>query len=84
MGGIKMRMDKTTECNYITPCGWCEKWDKKCDLKVEEENKSVKPVIQDKNKCTYYDCGYCMGTKDKDKCDLLFDGIFYCERYKEN
>ena len=24
------------ECNYITPCGWCEKWDKKCDLKVKE------------------------------------------------
>ena len=29
-----MRMDKTTECKYILPCGWCERWDKKCDLKV--------------------------------------------------
>ena len=37
-----MRMDKTTECNYITPCGWCEKWDKKCDLKTGEVNIELK------------------------------------------
>ena len=80
-----MRMDKTTECNYITPCGWCEKWDKKCDLKVKEENKNVKPVIQDKNKCVYYNIkGYCMGTKEQETCDLNIRGIYYCDRYKEN
>ena len=80
-----MRMDKTTECNYITPCGWCEKWDKKCDLKVKEENKNVKPVIQDKNKCVYYNIkGYCMGTKEQEICDLNIRGISYCDRYKEN
>ena len=80
-----MRMDKTTECNYITPCGWCEKWDKKCDLKVEEENKSVKPVIQDKNKCVYYNIkGYCIGTKEQETCDLNIRGFSYCDRYKEN
>ena len=79
-----MRMDKTTECNYITPCGWCEKWNKKCDLKVEEENKNVKPVIQDKNKCTYYNLGYCMGTKERETCELNLVNIFYCDKYKEN
>ena len=21
-------------CNYETPCGWCSKWDKKCDKKI--------------------------------------------------
>ena len=21
-------------CRYITPCGWCWKWDKKCDTKI--------------------------------------------------
>ncbi len=21
-------------CRYITPCGWCWKWDKKCDKKI--------------------------------------------------
>ena len=79
-----MRMDKTTECNYITPCGWCEKWNKKCDLKVKEENKNVKPVIQDKNKCIYYNLGYCMGTKERETCELNLVNIFYCDKYKEN
>lgn len=73
------------DCNYITPCGWCEKWDKKCDLKVKEENRNVKPVIQDKNKCVYYNIkGYCMGTKEQETCDLNIRGISYCDRYKEN
>ena len=22
-------------CTYSTPCGWCTKWDKKCDKKIE-------------------------------------------------
>lgn len=21
-------------CVYKTPCGWCSKWDKKCDRKI--------------------------------------------------
>lgn len=24
-------------CTYKTPCGWCIKWDKKCDKKTEDE-----------------------------------------------
>ena len=24
----------TMLCTYITPCGWCCKWDKKCDKKI--------------------------------------------------
>ena len=78
-----MRMDKTTECKYILPCGWCEKWDKKCDLKVEEENKNVKSIIQDKNKCTYYNLGYCMGTKERETCILNIRGFSNCDKYKE-
>lgn len=23
-------------CTYSTPCGWCAKWDKKCDKKIPE------------------------------------------------
>lgn len=32
-------MTGTTNCVYETPCGWCSKWDKKCDgeLPVEPE-----------------------------------------------
>ena len=24
----------TINCVYETPCGWCSKWDKKCDSKI--------------------------------------------------
>ena len=24
----------TMLCTYVTPCGWCTKWDKKCDRKI--------------------------------------------------
>ena len=27
-------MVQKTDCCYKTPCGWCSKWDKKCDLKL--------------------------------------------------
>ena len=26
----------TINCVYETPCGWCSKWDKKCDEKTPE------------------------------------------------
>ena len=24
----------TMQCTYSTPCGWCTKWDKKCDKRI--------------------------------------------------
>ncbi len=27
----------TINCTYETPCGWCTKWDKKCDSKIPTE-----------------------------------------------
>ena len=29
----------TMQCTYSTPCGWCTKWDKKCDKKIGEPTK---------------------------------------------
>lgn len=29
----------TMKCTYETPCGWCTKWDKKCDEKISERGK---------------------------------------------
>jgi hypothetical protein len=26
----------TMNCVYETPCGWCTKWDKKCNKKIDE------------------------------------------------
>lgn len=27
----------TVNCIYETPCGWCSKWNRKCDKKITEE-----------------------------------------------
>ena len=31
-----------TTCTYETPCGWCTKWDKKCDKKIGGNQPSLK------------------------------------------
>ena len=31
----------TMQCTYKTPCGWCTKWDKKCDEKISGRGKRV-------------------------------------------
>ena len=31
----------TRQCTYSTPCGWCCKWDKKCDRKIGCESPSA-------------------------------------------
>lgn len=32
----------TFNCVYETPCGWCYKWDKKCDKKIPERGQRAK------------------------------------------
>lgn len=32
----------TINCVYETPCGWCSKWDKKCDRKIPERGQRTK------------------------------------------
>lgn len=32
----------TINCVYETPCGWCSKWDKKCDNKIPERGQRTK------------------------------------------
>lgn len=32
----------TINCVYKTPCGWCSKWDKKCDNKIPERGQTAK------------------------------------------
>ena len=32
----------TFNCIYETPCGWCSKWDKKCDKKTPERGQRAK------------------------------------------
>lgn len=35
-------MTGTINCVYETPCGWCSKWDKKCDKKIPERGQRAK------------------------------------------
>lgn len=30
----------TMRCAYITPCGWCARQNKECDMRVEERRKA--------------------------------------------
>ena len=32
----------TINCVYETPCGWCSKWDKKCDKQIPERGQRTK------------------------------------------
>lgn len=43
-------------CKYKTPCGWCDKWDKKCDMKTPET-----PII---NQCDYPTNKICQSEED--------------------
>ena len=38
----------TINCIYETPCGWCTKWDKKCDKKIKD-NKFLQTTIMTDN-----------------------------------
>ena len=50
----------TMKCTYSTPCGWCTKWDKKCDKKIGCESQSF-----EKHKGLFSPCYDCRhdGTK---------------------
>lgn len=37
----------TFNCIYETPCGWCSKWDKKCDKKIPERGQRAKIDVAD-------------------------------------
>ena len=39
-------MTGTINCTYETPCGWCTKWDKKCNKKIGEDQKLYRPRTQ--------------------------------------
>jgi len=36
-------------CPYETPCGWCSKWDKKCDEKIGTDKTVTAPCANCEN-----------------------------------
>ena len=48
-------------CRYITDCGWCWKWDKKCDKKIGQERglRAKTNIIDDAANFSYGKCLDC-------------------------
>lgn len=83
-------MNITGICPYETPCGWCTKWDKKCDKKIGRETskeefatkhlgiwvKSDNPCLE----CVHY--GWSM--PQCRECKPPRNNYKYFERKKEN
>jgi hypothetical protein len=65
----------TFNCNYETPCGWCTKWDKKCDKKIGGQKPNNKP----ERKLDAYDIALspCKNCKYID--NIRNDDKSYCE-----
>lgn len=47
----------TMQCIYSTPCGWCAKWDKKCDRRIgHKKDKDLEDIKSGKgltNACVF-------------------------------
>jgi hypothetical protein len=46
-------MTGTINCIYEAPCGWCSKWDKKCNRKIEESKNTETDKKSKNNECTH-------------------------------
>lgn len=46
-------------CPYETPCGWCSKWDKKCDRKIPE--RGLRAKINPIDEAISWTYGKCLG-----------------------
>ena len=33
-------------CPYETPCGWCTRWEKKCDKKIGRDKNQGNPLLE--------------------------------------
>lgn len=66
-------MVQKTDCCYKTPCGWCSKWDKKCDLRLGNaseiyENQVFVKEYQTVGRDFRYDTGPTCNTTSADGC----------------
>lgn len=77
----------TINCVYETPCGWCSKWDKKCDRKTPENkpaavNKMCQSESDHEWECTgmstagtTYTCRKCYAQKTVPNVDQKYFSI---------
>lgn len=58
-------------CTYETPCGWCCKWDKKCDRKIGGNTPSVTmPESEAQRIIDYVKAGKLPPLKEENTCGL--------------
>lgn len=50
----------TMQCTYITPCGWCTKWDKKCDKKISCDHTPNQPKADNSLSLKDTRCYFCL------------------------
>lgn len=55
-------------CPYETPCGWCTKWDKKCDEKIGPE-RGQRVKINPIDDAIDFSYGKCLDCKYDAGCD---------------
>ena len=75
----------TINCVYETPCGWCSKWNKKCDKKTPERGLRAKcnlidDVMDDSLKEVYVSLGRIAYTLEEIKKNLKY----YLDTNEEN
>ena len=60
----------TMQCTYKTPCGWCTKWDKKCDKKIGGGNDKPQRGLRAKDAC--------INCENKEACKSDVDNFLAC------
>ena len=50
----------TMQCIYSTPCGWCAKWDKKCDKKIGCDVTAIQSVCKNTKRDEGLSCYKCV------------------------
>lgn len=54
------KMNITGICTYSTPCGWCTKWDKKCDKKIGRKDEPIRNCLNCANHGkSFMQCDWC-------------------------
>ena len=60
----------TMQCTYSTPCGWCTKWDKKCDKKIGCGDDKPQRGLRAKD--------VCINCENKEICKSDADNFLVC------
>jgi hypothetical protein len=67
-------------CTYETPCGWCTKWDKKCDRKISTSDINTRMVF---DRCI--DCGnYGWDMPQCRECNAENNYKYFHRKYNDN